>query len=125
MSTPGPLDVNFILQAHEVVENPEEDGISYLVVYINGEYMGETRTAAKSVDKFWKAELPFGNHLFRVEKWNVSPSGDEIKVRDSFQPRERFVRVEKGKITRVSLHFHDKGRRHSYQVTRRPRSEQP
>ena len=54
---PGPLDVNFILQAHEVVENPEEDGISYLVVYINGEYVGETRTAAKSVDKFWNPKI--------------------------------------------------------------------
>ncbi|MBI5211054.1 MAG: hypothetical protein HY927_13875 [Elusimicrobia bacterium] len=113
-------EANFELATFEVVENPEEDTVSFVKVFVDGEAAGQTQAGPKSSEKRWQSRLTAGNRLVRLEAWAVSPSGEAQLAAGDIQPRERFVRVEEGQRTKVSLKFYDKGRKNSLQVAREP-----
>ncbi len=109
---------NFVLTVYEVVETPEEDVLSYTRVYIDGQFAGETTAGPKSSEKTWETRLDAGNHLVSFERWAVGAGGALEKLPEEMQARERFVRVETGKRTKVLIKFFDRGRRHVPRVTR-------
>ncbi|MBI4679502.1 MAG: hypothetical protein HY748_18165 [Elusimicrobia bacterium] len=114
------VDANFELVAVEVVESPEEDAVALVKVYVDGELAGQTQAGPKSSERRWQGALKAGNRLMRFENWSVGPSGEPELMAEDFQPRERFVRVEDGARTKVSLKFFDKGRQNTLQVSREP-----
>ncbi len=100
-------DPNFILVVTESVPNPDDDGISFTKVFVDGKEAGKTAVGRKSEDRTLKLKLPVGNQPLRLEQWDLPAVGEWTRVDDALQPRERFVRVEDGTIVRLELHFSD------------------
>ncbi len=115
-----PPGANFLLIVSEAVAAPEDDLSSYAKVYVDGQLVGQTSTEPKSREKKWGDVLAVGNHLFRFEQWVLPFPGEWTPMQASWQPPERFVRVEPDQRTIVALKFFDGGRRHSLQVSREP-----
>lgn len=115
-----PDDANFVLQVDEVVGSAEDDIASYTKVYVDNASAGQTEINAKSKSKKWGAKLAPGNHLFRFEKWNLPPTGDWQMLDPQWQPPERFIRVEDGQKTTVTVRFYDNGRKFDLQSARKP-----
>ncbi len=46
--------------------------------------------------------------------------GDWVKIDEQWQPRERFVKVEEGMKTRITLKFHAKGKSYTFIIDRDP-----
>ena len=57
------------------------------------------RRSARAQEK--RAQAPVGNLPVRLEHWLLPRSGVDL-LRRRHQPRERFVRVEDGAITRLT-----------------------
>jgi hypothetical protein len=104
---PEVKDPNFILVVAESVPNPDDDGISFTKVFIDGKEAGKTAVGRKSEDRTLKLKLPVGNQPLRLEHWVLPGVGEWTRVDDALQPRERFVRVEDGTIARLELRFSD------------------
>jgi hypothetical protein len=104
---PEVKDPNFILVVTESVPNPDDDGISFTKVFVDGKEAGKTAVGRKSEERTLKLKLPVGNQPLRLEQWVLPAVGEWSRVDDAFQPRERFVRVEDGTIVRLELHFSD------------------
>lgn len=117
---PMPQNANFLLVVSEAVDSAADDLGSYTRVYVDGKPAGETPVAPKSQEKEWGALLPAGNHLFRFEKWNLPSTGDWAMLDPQWQPVERFIRVEPGQKTIVSLKFYDGGTKNDLRVVRQP-----
>lgn len=100
-------DPNFILAVDESVPNPDDDGVSYTKIFVDGKEAGKTAVGRKSEEREVKLKLPPGNVLIRLEQWVLPPVGDWTRLDDSQQPRERFVRIEPGTIARLELRFSD------------------
>jgi hypothetical protein len=115
-----PADANVLVVASEAVASQEDDHASYLKVSVDGREAGQTATAPKSREKRWGAVLPAGNHLFRFQAWSQPVPEQWAPLADAWQPPERFIRVEAGLRTVVTLKFSEGGRRHSLQVSREP-----
>ena len=104
---PEVKDPNFILTVTESVPNPDDDGVSFTKVFVDGKEAGKTAVGRKSEDRILKLKLPAGNAPVRLEQWVLPGVGEWVRLDDSLQPRERFVRVEDGKIVRLELRFTD------------------
>jgi hypothetical protein len=104
---PEVKDPNFILVVSESVPNPDDDGVSFTKVFVDGKEAGKTSVGRKSEDRTLKLKLPAGNQPLRLEQWILPGVGEWLRVDDSLQPRERFVRVEDGTIVRLELRFTD------------------
>ncbi len=104
---PEVKDPNFILVVSESVPNPDDDGVSYTKVFVDGKEVGNTAVGKKSDDRTLKLKLPVGNAPVRLEQWVLPSVGEWTKIDDALQPRERFVRVENGTIVRLELRFAD------------------
>jgi hypothetical protein len=100
-------DPNFILVVTQSVPNPDDDGISFTKVFVDGKEAGKTAVGRKSEERTLKLKLPAGNQPLRLEQWDLPAVGEWARVDDALQPRERFVRVEDGTIVRLELHFSD------------------
>jgi hypothetical protein len=100
-------DPNFILAVDESVPNPDDDGVSYTKIYVDGKEAGKTAVGRKSEERELKLKLPPGNVLIKLEQWVLPGVGEWTKLDDSLQPRERFVRIEPGTIARLELRFSD------------------
>jgi hypothetical protein len=100
-------DPNFILAVAESVPNPDDDGISFTKVFIDGKEAGKTAVGRKSDERTLKLRLPVGNQPLRLEHWVLPGVGEWARVDDALQPRERFVRIEDGTIARLELRFTD------------------
>ena len=98
-------DPNFILAVSESVPNPNDDGISYTKVFVDGKEAGKTAIGRKADERTLKLKLPVGNQPIRLEHWTLPGVGEWVRLDDSLQPRERFVRIENGSIVRLELHF--------------------
>ncbi|MDE2237057.1 MAG: hypothetical protein KGK30_04140 [Elusimicrobia bacterium] len=109
-----------MLTASDAVASAAQDEDCYLAVFVDGKAAGQTAVALKSKEKAWGEVLPVGNHLFRFEEWVKPPSGQWTPLPADWQPTERFIRVEPGLRTVVSLKFYDAGRRHSLEISRFP-----
>ena len=115
-----PAEATFILTVSEAVGNPDEDLPSFVKVFVDGREAGRTATEPKSKERRWGEAVAPGNHLFRFEVWVQPTVGEPAPVRADWQPPERFIRVEPGQRTLVSLKFVDGGRRHALQTQREP-----
>jgi hypothetical protein len=102
----------------EAVGTPETDAMAYARVFLDGQEAGQTPVARRSDPKTWSARVAPGNHPLRVEYWTLPGAGDWEKLPDYRQPRERFVRVEPGTITRVKLRFAQGAKSYGLQVSR-------
>ena len=111
---------NFELNSYEVVDTSEEDTLEYVQVFMDGQVQGRTEIAAKSRPKFWRAQIPEGNHPMRFEVWDSTDGVSGVRRPDDLQPVERFFRVEPGKKTSVTLKLTDRGRQPLFSVTREP-----
>lgn len=104
---PEVKDPNFILVVTESVPNPDDDGISFTKVFVDGKEAGKTAVGRKSEERTLKLKLPLGNAPVRLEQWVLPGVGEWARLDDALQPRERFVRVEDGTIVRLELRFSD------------------
>jgi hypothetical protein len=102
---PEVKDPNFILVVSESVPNPDDDGISFTKVFVDGKEAGKTAIGRKAEERMLKLKLPVGNQPIRLEHWTLPGVGEWARLDDSLQPRERFVRVEEGTIARLELRF--------------------
>lgn len=102
---PEVKDPNFILVVSETVPNPDDDGISYTKVFVDGKEAGKTGVGRKADERTLKLKLPIGNQPVRLEHWVLPGVGEWTRLDDALQPRERFVRVEEGTIARLELRF--------------------
>lgn len=120
--TPPPevKDPNFILVVSETVPNPDDDGISYTKVFVDGKEAGHTAVGRKAEERTLKLKLPVGNQPVRLEHWVLPGVGEWTRLDDSLQPRERFVRVEDGTIARVTLRFSDGEASNTVTLAREP-----
>ena len=125
---PEPLSKPFVIPpmatfeftGSESVASADADQPAFFKVYIDGKEAGQTAIAPKSKDKKWGAVLPFGNHLFRFQAWVLPLPGEWTQMAEGWQPPERFIRVEEGLKTLVTIKLYDGGRRHTLQVNREP-----
>lgn len=106
---------NFDLTVREVVATPEEDTEVYAEVFVDGKPAGQTESGRRSQEKRWAAELEEGNRLMRFEVWDSSVTA--LRWPEDRQPRERFIRVEQGKKTKVELRFFDQGRQYELGIS--------
>ncbi|MFA6319011.1 MAG: hypothetical protein WC943_16495 [Elusimicrobiota bacterium] len=111
---------NFEVTAVEVVESAEADAVGFVKVYVDNELAGQTQAGPRSSERKWQGSLAPGNRLLRFEAWTAGPLGEPEPMPEEFQPRERFVRVEEGSLTKVLLRFTDGGRKSVLQVGREP-----
>jgi hypothetical protein len=100
-------DPNFMLVVSETVPNPDDDGISFTKVFVDGKEVGRTAVGRKSEERALKLKLSVGNQPLRLEQWVLPGVGEWVRVDDALQPRERFVRIEDGSIARLELRFTD------------------
>jgi len=100
-------DPNFILVVDESVPNPDDDGVSYTKIFVDGKEAGKTAVGRKSEERILKLKLEPGNVLVRLEQWTLPGVGEWTRLEESLQPRERFVRVEPGTVARLELRFTD------------------
>ncbi len=118
---PPPVEnPNFELTVSEVVQNPGDDGVSYTKVFVDGAEAGETEVGRKSQTRTLSLKLTPGNHPIRLEQWVLPPVGEWTRLPDDEQPRERFVRVEDGQISRLELRFSDGEATYTLDVVRQP-----
>ncbi len=117
------LPANLRVEVYEVVERPEVDGLSYTAISVDGTSLGRTEAGLKSVRKTWEGRVEPGNRLLRFERWILPRISEWSKVRESRQPRERFVRVEAGMLSVVTIKYRMEGRKYVYSITRSPLGE--
>jgi hypothetical protein len=115
-----PADANFVLTLVEAVPTPEADIQAYAVVTVDGKEQGRTQTGPKSQEKKWGAALVPGNHLFKFEVWFSTAADTWTPLASSWQPPERFIRVDGALRTTAALKLTEGGRRHAISVTREP-----
>ena len=115
-----PVMANFELSASEAVADASADQPAFFKVYIDNKEAGQTGIEPKSKEKKWGAVLTPGNHLFRFQAWLLPLPGEWTPMAEGWQPPERFIRIEDGTRTIVTLKLYEGGRRHSLQVTRAP-----
>ena len=102
---PEVKDPNFILVVTESVPNPDDDGVAFTKVFVDGQEAGKTGVGRKSEERTLKLKLPVGNQPLRLEHWFLPPVGEWTRLDDALQPRERFVRIEPATIARLMLRF--------------------
>lgn len=102
---PEVKDPDFILVVSETVPNPDDDGIAYTKVFVDGQEAGKTGVGRKADERTLKLKLAPGNRLIRLEHWVLPGVGEWTRLDDGLQPRERFVRIEEGSIARLELRF--------------------
>lgn len=115
-----PVTANFLVTASEAVASADQDLPAFFKVYVDNREAGQTEISPKSKEKIWGAELPVGNHLFRFQAWVLPTPGEWTPLAEGWQAPERFIRVEPGLKTLVTLKLYDGGRRHSLQIDRQP-----
>jgi hypothetical protein len=101
---------NFELVVAEVVPTAEDEGVSQTALFVEGAPAGRTEAGPRSAERRLRLRLPPGNHLIRLEHWELPPVGEWTRLPDSRQPRERFVRVEDGALSRLTLRYDAEGR---------------
>lgn len=114
----APPAPNFELAAYQVVEDPEDDTLEYFEVFLGTQAVGRTDIAPKSRRKLWLGALPEGNHLMRFEVFDSTDGVCGVSRSPERQPRERFIRVAPGQMTRLVLKAYDQGRRFLFNVSR-------
>ncbi|MDE2143185.1 MAG: hypothetical protein KGJ84_12320 [Elusimicrobia bacterium] len=119
-ATPEVKDPNFILVVSESVPNPDDDGISFTKVFVDGKEAGKTAVGRKADERTLKLKLPVGNQPIRLEQWNLPGVGEWTRLEDDLQPRERFVRIEDGSIARLELRFSGDEASNTLAVSREP-----
>lgn len=102
---PEVKDPNFILIVSESVPDPDDDGVSFTKVFVDGQEAGKTGVGRKSEERALKLKLPVGNQPLRLEHWTLPAVGEWTRLDDALQPRERFVRIEDATVARLLLRF--------------------
>ena len=113
-------DPDFVLVVSESVPNPDDDGISFTKVFVDGKEAGKTAVGRKSEERTLKLKLPAGNQPLRLEQWVLPSVGEWVRVDDALQPRERFVRIEDGTIARLELRFSEGEASNTLTLSRQP-----
>ena len=115
-------DPNFILVVSELVPNPEDDGVSFTKVFVDGKEAGQTAVGRKSEERALRLKLPLGNAPVRFEHWVLPEVGEWTRLDDALQPRERFVRVQEGTVARLELRFAEGEASNTVSLSRAPAS---
>jgi hypothetical protein len=102
-------DADFQLLVDETVLDPAQEGLSYTLVYVDGVETGRTAQGPRGAQKRLLLKLAPGNRLLHLEQYFCPPGGEFAPVSPDRQPRERFVRVEDGFVTRAFLRFGPSG----------------
>ena len=102
-------DANFEAVIVEAVPNADDEGVSFTKIFVDGKETGKTAVGPRSREKHVRLKLPAGNQPVRLEHWFLPPIGEWTRLPDALQPRERFVRVEDGAITRLTLRYAPNG----------------
>lgn len=102
---PEVKDPNFILIVSESVPDPDDDGVSFTKVFVDGQEAGKTGVGRKSEERALKLKLPVGNQPLRLEHWVLPAVGEWTRLDGALQPRERFVRIEDATVARLLLRF--------------------
>lgn len=105
----SPAECNFQLLVDETILDPAQEGESYTVVLVDGVEAGRTAMGPRGTQKRLLLKLPLGNRPLHLEHWVRSPRSEFGPVSPDFQPRERFVRVESGFVTRAFLRYNASG----------------
>jgi hypothetical protein len=100
-----PAEANFQLLVDEVVLDPAQEGASYTVAWVDGVEKGRTAAGPRGAQKRLLLKLEPGNRPLHLEHSVQPPGGEFAPLPPTRQPRERFVRVEDGYVTRVFLRF--------------------
>lgn len=109
-SHPEVKNPNFETIVIEAVPNADEEGVSFTMIFVDGKQAGQTEVGPRSQEKHVRLKLPAGNLPIRLEHWFLPPVGEWTLLPDAQQPRERFVRIEEGSITRLTLRYDPAGR---------------
>lgn len=117
---PEVKDPNFILVLTESVPNPDDDGVSFTKVFVDGKEAGKTAVGRKSEQRTLKLKLPAGNQPLRLEHWILPAVGEWTRLDDAQQPRERFVRIEDGTIARLELRYSEGEASNTLTLSRQP-----
>lgn len=105
----APAEANFQLLVDETVLDPAQEGASYTVVWVDGQEKGRTAAGPRGTQKRLLLRLEPGNRPLHLEHSVQPPGGEFAPLPPTLQPRERFVRVEEGFVTRVFLRFGPSG----------------
>ncbi|OGR94357.1 MAG: hypothetical protein A2V88_17120 [Elusimicrobia bacterium RBG_16_66_12] len=111
-------DPNFVLVVTESVPDPDDDGVSFTKVFMDGREAGRTGVGRKSEERALKLKLPAGNQPLRLEHWVLPSVGEWTRLDDALQPRERFVRIQDGTIARLQLRFSEGESSHTLTLSR-------
>jgi hypothetical protein len=98
-------DPNLEVIVIEAVPNVEDEGVSFTKVFVDGKESGKTAVGTRSQEKRVRLKLPAGNQPVRLEHWLLPPIGEWTPVPEEMQARERFVRIEEGVISRLTLRY--------------------
>lgn len=98
-------DPNFEAVVIEAVPNADDEGVSFTKIFVDGKEAGKTAVGPRSQEKRARLKLPAGNQPVRLEHWFLPPVGEWTRLPEPLQPRERFVRIEEGKIARLTLRY--------------------
>ena len=98
-------DPNFEAVVIEAVPNAEDEGVSFTKIFIDGKEAGKTAVGPRSQEKHVRLKVPAGNQPVRLEHWFLPPIGEWTVLSEDRQPRERFVRIEEGTISRLTLRY--------------------
>lgn len=101
----SPAEANFQLVVEETVVDPAEEGASYTVVFVDGVETGRTAPGPRGAPKRLLLKLAPGNRPLRLEHRLLPPVGEWAPAPPERQPRERFMRVEDGFVTRAFLRY--------------------
>ncbi len=115
-----PPNANILIHSQDQISFFEEDGASYLKIYVDHHYVGRTNIAPKSASKKWGAVLNSGRHLFRFEKWDLQTSGNWRTLAPRSQPRSRWISIDLSSQTVVSVNFYNHELKHSVSIQIHP-----
>ncbi len=104
----APVEVknpNFELVVTEAVPNADDEGVSFTKIFVDGKEAGKTPVGPRSQERRVQLNLPTGNQPVRLEHWILPSVGEWTRLPDAQQPRERFVNVKDGGITRLTLRY--------------------
>ncbi|MCM2303746.1 MAG: hypothetical protein NDJ72_03540 [Elusimicrobia bacterium] len=98
-------DPNFEVVVIEAVPNADDEGVSFTKIFVDGKEAGKTAVGPRSQEKHVRLKAPAGNQPVRLEHWLLPPIGEWTVLSEDRQPRERFVRIEDGTISRLTLRY--------------------
>ncbi|HMB01486.1 MAG TPA: hypothetical protein VKS21_10920 [Spirochaetota bacterium] len=108
---------NFVFTTRDIIKNPENDLTAYSKIIIDNKITNATQPAPMSSPQTCRLKLSPGNHLVKVIKYVKDPSDRKFKpLQEKYQPRRRFAKTFKKKITFFSIKYTENSCRYRINV---------